>query len=73
MQVTVLAEICSSTLVAVDVGRNPLDLEASESVEVFVPDTVGDALGEVGTDADSHWHLAILSCPQGQRIRQRKV
>jgi hypothetical protein len=73
MQVTVLAEICSSTLVAVEVGRNPLDLEASESVKVLTTDTVGDALGEVGTDADSHWHLAILPCPLGLCIRQRKV
>ena len=73
MQVIVLAEICFSTRVAVEVGSNPLDLEESESVEVFVPDTVGDALGEVGTDADSHWHLAILSCPHGLCIRQRKV
>ncbi len=73
MQVTVLAEICSSTLVAVEVGRNLLDLEASESVKVLTTDTLGGALGEVGTDADSHWHLAIRSCPQGLCIRQRKV
>jgi hypothetical protein len=47
--------------------------KASKSVEVFVPDTVGNALGEVGTDADSHWHLTILSWSQGLCIRQRKV
>jgi hypothetical protein len=47
--------------------------KASESVEVFVADTVGDALGEVGTDGDSHWHLVILSWLQGLCIRQRNV
>lgn len=47
--------------------------KAGQTVEVLVPDTAGNSVGEVGTDVDSQWHVAILSWMPGSCIRHGNV